>query len=926
MVEVRVLGPLEVVGEAGAVSLAARKQRQLLAALVVAPETTRPADFLIDALWGQTPPSSAEKLLQVYISQLRKALPSAVSIRTLGSGYAIGLDGARLDAARFEGLLGEARTAGAEGNTSLAASTLRQALQLWRGDAYGEFADADFARTEAQRLDELRRLAMEERFSAELELGRHRAVVAELVAAAAENPLRERLQGQAMLALYRTGQQAQALDLYRATRRMLVAELGIEPGDELRDLHAAMLRHDPSLDHAAGAESPTIELPVPPNPLRGRERELHELGELLGNDDVRLLVLTGAGGSGKTRVAVEVARRGAARFTDGAAFVPLATVRDADAMPAMVAAALGVPPVAERPLEALAAHLRARELLLVLDNFEQIRGAAPMLVGLLARASRLKILVTSRVVLHVSGEHVYPVDPLPRAAAAELLLERARTSDPRLAAEPTEPATVDALCARLDRLPLAIELAAGHLRALTAAELLGRLDARLPLLADGPKDLPARQQTLRATLEWSYDQLDDQAKGDLAAVSVFAGGATIDAAAAVLDAGDQAPQRLRVLLDHSLVARTLTQAGSRFTMLETVREFAAQCLAAAPDAERIRRRHAEHALRLARGLGLSIDALATGEPKRYAEAALEQDNMRVALDWAQANDPLLGLEIMAALEQFWVANAPRESVQRLTDLLTAAGDIPVAMRASALRDLGGCREVCGEWQRAGEYYGQSLDLYRQIGDEAGQLRLMHRVTLIAFVRGDLATAKALTEDGLRRATEGNFRYERCEMLRSASVISLRSGDVERAYDLERQSLELLREVGEWAWGENSRCRTLAEIASRLGRHARADEHGREALRLALTTGDRIKAVIAVAALASVAARAGDHERAGRLWGAVETEEGRSFLGWWTTYRHQYADAMACCAGTEFDQARAVGQRTPLDEIINEALARPVVVG
>jgi hypothetical protein len=148
----------------------------------------------------------------------------------------------------------------------------------------------------------------------------------------------------------------------------------------------------------------------------------------------------------------------------------------------------------------------------------------------------------------------------------------------------------------------------------------------------------------------------------------------------------------------------------------------------------------------------------------------------------------------------------------------------------------------------------------------------------------------------------------------------------RGKEKDRRPGEILREVVEWAWGENSRCRTLAEIASRLGRHARADEHGREALRLALTTGDRIKAVIAVAALASVAARAGDHERAGRLWGAVETEEGRSFLGWWTTYRHQYADAMACCAGTEFDQARAVGQRTPLDEIINEALARPVVVG
>lgn len=926
MVEVRVLGPLEVVGDAGAIALAARKHRQLLAALLVAPQTARPADVLIDALWGQAPPSSAEKLLQVYISQLRKALPPAIGIRTVGSGYALSLDGARFDAVRFEELLGEARTASGEGNVALAASILRRALTLWRGDAYAEFAEFDFARAEAQRLDELRRLAMEERFAAELELGRHRSVLPELLVAAAENPLRERLQSQAMLALYRAGQQAQALDLYRAARKVLVDELGIEPGDELRNLHALMLRHDPSLDQAAGVESATVELPTPPNPLRGRERETGELHDLLGNDEVRLVVLTGAGGSGKTRLAIEAARRAAARFADGVAFVPLATARDADAMPAMVAAALGVPPVAEQPLEALTAHLRAREMLLVLDNFEQIRAAAPALVALLARAPRLKLLVTSRVVLHVSGEHVYPVDPLPPDAAAQLLLERARTAEPRCAPGSLDASTVDAVCARLDRLPLAIELAAGHLRALTPAELLARLDARLPMLADGPKDLPARQQTLRATLEWSYDQLDEQAKLDLAALSVFAGGATIDAAAAVLDAGDQAPRRLRALLDHSLVARAVDQAGSRFTMLETVREFASQRLAVAPDAGRIHRRHAEFALRLAQTFGLSIDALATGEPKRYAEAADEQDNMRAALDWAQANDPLLGLAIMAALEQFWVANAPRESVQRLTDLLAAADDVPPRARAGALRDLGGCREVCGEWQTAGEYYQQSLDLFRQIGDEAGQLRLMHRVTLIAFIRGDLATAKALTEDGLRRASTGGFRYERCEMLRSASVIALRSGDVERAYDLERQSLELLREVGAWAWGENSRCRTLAEIASQLGRHTRADEHGREALRLALATGDRIKTVIAVAALANVAARAGDHERAGLLWGAVEAEEGRSFLGWWSTYRHRYADVVACCDGAGFDQARAIGRRAPLDEIISEALARPVVAG
>ncbi|HEX7105724.1 MAG TPA: BTAD domain-containing putative transcriptional regulator [Acidothermaceae bacterium] len=919
MVEIRVLGPLEVVGDGGPIALAARKHRQLLAALVVAPEVVRPADALIDALWPQAPPRSADKLLQVYVSQLRKVLPPAITIRTSGAGYAINLDGARIDAVRFEELLDQARAAMSEGNASLASSTLRRALELWRGDAYADFADADFARAQAQRLDELRRLAMEERFAAELELGRHRSVLPELLVAAADNPLRERLQGQAMLALYRSGRQAQALDLYRTTRSSLVDELGVEPGDELRELHTLILRQDASLDRRLGVASPAIELPVPPNPLRGRERELGELHALLAHEDVRLVVLTGAGGSGKTRLAIEAARREAPRFADGVAFVPLATVREAEVIPAVVGGALGAPPVSDAPLEALAAHLRAREMLLVLDNFEQLRAAGPTLVWLLARAPQLKIAVTSRVVLHVSGEHVYPVDPLPADAAAELFVERARTVDPRLAPDAMESTTINALCDRLDRLPLAIELAAGHLRALTPAELLGRLGSRLPLLSDGPHDLPARQQTLRATLEWSFDQLDDQARRDLEVLSVFSGGCTVDAAAAVLDPGDDILSRLRVLLDHSLLARATTAGGSRFSMLETVRELAAERLALSGSAQEVRRRHAEYALRLAESCNLSIDALGTPAPMRYDIANVEQDNMRAALDWAHDADPLLGLALMAALEQFWVASSPRESVRRLTELLRAAGDVPAVVRARALRDLGGSSEVSGDWRAAGRYYQQSLDLFREIGDEAGELRLMHRVTLIAFVRGDLDTARAVTQDALVRATTGGFRYERCELLRSASVIAARSGDLARAYELERESLDLLLELGHWPWGENSRLRTMAEIASELGEHARAQQHGREALQAARRSGDRIKTVIALAALALIAARAGDLESAGRIWGAVETEEGRSFLGWWSTYRHRYADVLTACTGAEFDRGRTEGRKTSVDEVIEEVL-------
>lgn len=924
MIEARVLGRLEVVAEGVAISVPARKQRQLLAALLVAPDAVRPAGALIGALWPESPPSSAEKLLQVYISQLRKVLPPQIAIHTAGAGYALRLDGARLDAVRFEQLLREARAAAGAGNAVVAASTLRRALELWRGDAYAEFADVEFARAEAQRLNELRRLAVEERFAAELEVGRHSAVLPEILAAAADHPLRERLQAQAMLALYRSGQQAEALEVYRATRGALVEELGVEPGEELRQLQTLMLRQDPTLDRSVGSQMPLIDLPAPPNPLRGRDRELRELQDLLGDGDVRLVVLTGAGGSGKTRLAIEAARRVAEVFADGVAFVSLATVREAELMPAVVAGALGVPQVSSDPLDALSTHLRARELLLVLDNFEQLRAAGPTLVALMEKAPRLTILVTSRVVLHVSGEHVYPVEPLPGDAAAGLFVERARTADPRL--DCFDPITVDALCKRLDRLPLAIELAATHLRALTPAELLTRLDTRLPLLSGGPHDLPARQQTLRATLEWSFDQLDEQARRDLAALSVFAGGWTTDGAAAVLAAGDLAPQRIRVLLDHSLVVRAAMAQASRFSMLETVREFAAEQLTGSGDAETVRRRHAEYALRLAQSFNLSIDSLGTPLQKRYDTAIVEQDNMCAALDWAQTSDPLFGLSLMAALEQFWVTNNPRESVRRLTDLLRAAGDVAPDVRARALRDLGGCTEVSGDWEAAGECYQQSLDLFREIGDEAGELRLMHRVTLTAFVRGDLETARKVTDDGLRRATAGGFRYERSELLRSESVIAWRGGDPERAYELERESLDLLRGIGPWAWGETSRLRTMAEIASHLGWHERADEHGREALAIARFSGDRIKSLIALAAVALVAFRAGDVERAGRIWGAIEAEERRSFLGWWTTYRSRYDEVANACSAAEFAAACAAGRQVPLDDMMDEALGRPLVIG
>ena len=685
--EVRVLGPLDIVGEDGPVPLGALKQRRLLAALVVHAGEARSADLLIDAVWGPSPPASAAKLLQMYVSQLRKALPAPARIRTHGSGYALELADESLDAARFKRLLSEGRAASREGNPALAASLLRRALGLWRGQAYGDFAYEEFVRGEAERLEELHLAALEERIEAELALGRHVELLPELRSLAAVHPGRERLQAQAMLALYRCGRQSEALELYTDTRARLLDELGLEPSAELRELQRRILQQDAGLAAPPAKEAAASALPSPPNRLLGRRRELSELRELLLRDDVRLLVLTGAGGSGKTRLALEAAREAASSFANGAAFADLAPLRDPALVVGAIARALGIPDVSgEDPLQTLAAALRARELLFFVDNAEHVRAAAASFVELLAGAPRLTLLVTSRVVLHLSGEHVYPVEPLAVESAVSLFLERAREAEPRFRPDAADEQAIRQICKRLDGLPLAIELAASRVRTLTPVELLDRLEPRLPLLTGGPRDLPARQQTLRATLEWSHALLNDDERRDLNRLAVFAGGCTLEAAEAVCGT---TLERLSSLLDANLLLRAAAK-GSRYSMLETIREYAAERLDALADVEALRRRHAEYFLELAQSANLTTEA--RGE-QRHDVVISEQANIRAAIDWAAATgDIALALELTVALENFWTTSDPFEGVRRLETLLADAGDVPTPLRARALRAFGELRD------------------------------------------------------------------------------------------------------------------------------------------------------------------------------------------------------------------------------------------
>jgi len=632
----RVLGPLEVVSDGQPLRLGGPKQRALLALLVFEAGELVATDRLVEEVWQGARGGSARSV-QVYVSELRKTFGDPGLIVGEAGGYRLVAEADQIDARRFEQLVDDAR--GLEGDEGV--KTLRGALELWRGEPLADLAYASLAQAEIARLEELRLAATEEVIDAELALGRHREILPEIEALVTAEPLRERPRRQHMLALYRSGRQADALEAYHAARKLLVEELGIEPSGELKELEAAILRQEESLLVEPAELRVRRRLPAPATELVGRQREVGEIVELLG-DGSRLVTLTGAGGTGKTRVALQAAHELAARFEHGVDFIGLAALSDPDLVPDQIAYALGLEVRERTAFDEVARHLHDRTTLLLVDNFEQVEQAAPELAALLAEAPALKLLVTSRHPLHVYGEHEFPLAPLAlEEEAVPLFLQRARaTGGPLNASE-----DVREICRRLDCLPLAIELVAARTRELSPAKIRALLTSRLDLASAGPRDLPARQQTLRATIDWSYQLLDERERQVFAGLAVFAGGCTADAVAAVCD-GD--PDALDSLVEKSLVV----EHGGRFAMLETIREFALERLAASDGENTAQRRHAEHFVELA--------ARAKPQLREADEAAWlerlgsEHDNLRASLDWSAEHASDWFLRCVDALFLFWV--------------------------------------------------------------------------------------------------------------------------------------------------------------------------------------------------------------------------------------------------------------------------------
>ncbi|MEJ3653167.1 BTAD domain-containing putative transcriptional regulator [Actinomycetes bacterium KLBMP 9759] len=900
-----VLGPLAAWRSDGhPVHVPERKVRSLLAQLVLDAGRVVPADRLIDRLWGDRLPVNPAGALQTRVSQLRSALDAAEPgtrrlVVSRAPGYLLDVAPDAVDAGRFEALLAEAA---AVGDPRGRVAVLDDALALWRGRVLADFADEQFAQQITARLVELRLTAWEQRAEARLTFGDPGVLADELGDLVARHPLRERLRAAHLRALYLAGRQSKAMAGYRDVRSRLVAELGVEPGPRLTALYQAILEQDPSLGGAV--EHPT-NLPYPLGDLVGRDADIGEVRSLLAAH--RLVTLTGPGGVGKTRLALAVARELATGFPDGTWLVELAALpagASPDEAAALIAASLGIRDYVVTDLVGtLADAVRGKRMLLLLDNGEHVApAAAELAAGLLRAVPGLRVLVTSQRPLAVAGERVWTVPTLAESSAVELFETRAAASAPGFVLDAENAGAVAAICRRLDGIPLALELAASRVRAWGVREVLARLDDRFRALTAGPTDTPARQRTLRAVLDWSWELLTEAERTVLRRLSVHVDGWTLSAAEAVAGGGGlDVPDLLARLVDRSLVTAT-TADPPRYRLLESVAEYASAKLREAGEVVEVQRRHRDHYARLA----ATADPHLRGPRQRQWMRLLDSEaaNLRVAVDHAVRDGEALPL--VESLVWYWVLRGRLgEGRRALTAALAAGGPDEVAgtvriwqaafnllmgvafglVPPPAVRPAGAeaaTRRARAEWFLGFTGLGMgelsvghdlvvgALAVFEDQGDRWGTAAAHGTLTRYALARGDLDAMARHGEVGMALSTEVGDRWGQLHATFGLGTHAEVVGDYDRAAELHREGLRIAEDL-ELGTEVSYKLSALGRIAMLTGDHEQADDLHERARAQAVAQGYRIGEEFAELGLALSA------RRQGRL------DEAEAWLRKWLVY-------------------------------------------
>ena len=671
-------------------------------------------------------------------------------------------------------------------------------------------------------------------------------------------------------------------------------------------------------------EGRVTNLPAQPTPLVGRDQELEAVRALLLAEDTRMVTLTGPGGTGKTRLALQVAADTVDEFPDGVYGVLLAPVTDPEVVPLELARVLGIDEMPTQPIvEALKAGLAGRRTLILFDNFEHVGAAASLLADLLAACPRLKLLVTSREPLRIAAERQYPVPPLPESDAVMLFVERARAVRPDFALTDETAPIVAEICERLDGLPLAVELAAAWSKVLPPAALLRRLERRLELPASRSADVPTRQSTLREAIAWSYDLLSDEERRLHARLSVFMGGCTVEAAERVADPdgelGIDVLEGIASLVDRSLLRESEDDEGEpRFAMLATIREYAREHLKKRGEEDEFLRRHAREFARFAEEADARVR---TGDQLFwFSRLESEHDNLRAALDSSAANgDEETALRLGGALGWFWYAHGHAlEGCARLTDVLARTENAPEELRARPMYALGVLLDQRGEPERAAELVERSLAVFRKHGEQERLARALNSLGTIKRGLGDLEAARSLLEESIRVRRELGDEPGTAGALSNLGVLAFEQGDLDEAEARFTETLALDHTHGN-EWGAAVALDNLVAVVLERGDYDRAGELIRDNLGAAERLADRELIAFGLEKAAVLAAAQGNAARAGRLAGAADGlresagfERSRFDREW--LERH-----LSAVAGEEFDGGRVAGRALDPDVALREAM-------